>query len=299
MADAGNFRVSLASKDVIKDYVLPYSEKMIGSIGKMDEELFWAAGPGIYVGELEGELITGISMIQHSEAYGYASLYYCEDDHRGKGFGLKTWQTSRAAIDQKVNLGLDAVPSVVHIYERSGFKRAWNMGFSNFRVSSVIEAYRNLSVANISTKPATAVNFAELRLYTEDVIGINFTQAGLLEKYVTLPTHVAVVAVSESGKIVGFAVMRECRNNGEHRLAPLLADTGDIARLLLLQLAKNVDQSQKFNGYMMEEINPEAKKIAEEIKGEKITDLIRMYTGEDPPIRKEKYFGLFSIELAG
>jgi GNAT superfamily N-acetyltransferase len=266
MVDSGNFKVSPASKDVIKDYVVPYTETMVGSIGKMDEELYWAAGPGIYVGELEGELISGVAMIQHSEAYGFASLYYCEDDHRGKGFGFKTWQTSRAAIDQKVNIGLDAVLSAVHIYERSGFKRAWDVGFYYLHVSSIIEAYRNLSVANISTKPATAVDFAELRLYTEDVIGINFAQAGLLEKYVTLPTHVAVVAVSESGKIVGFAVIRECRNNGEHRLAPLLADMGDIARLLLLQLAKTVDSSQKFSVAVLDEVNPEAKKITEERK---------------------------------
>jgi ribosomal-protein-alanine N-acetyltransferase len=299
-----NFKVSLASKDVMREYVMACTQKISGSIGKMDSELFWAAGPegaGVYVGELDGELVTGIAMIQHNESYCWVGSYYCEEHHRGNGFAFKTWQMSRAVINQKANIGLDAAPSGVQLYEKSGFKRVWDLTFCSFHVSSIIEVYRNTSLADISTKPATEVDFAELQLYTEDVIGIKFAQAGLLEKYITLPTHVAVVAVSRSGNIVGLAVIRECHNSEKqgYRLAPLLADTGDIARLLLLQLAKKVDLSQKFNICVLDEINPEAERIADEMKGEKITDLVRMYTGEDPPIKKEKYFGEFSPELAG
>jgi GNAT superfamily N-acetyltransferase len=291
----GNFKVYPASKDVINDYVLPRSERVRKFVGKMDAELYWAAGrpegAGIYVGELDGELITCIAMIQHNESYGWVGLYYCEENHRGKGFAFKTWQTSRAAIKQKANIGLYAMPSASHLYERSGFERTWGATVYGFRVSSIIEVYRKISVADISTKPATEVDFAKLRLYTEDVIGIKFAQVGLLEKCITLQTHAAEVAVSRSGNIVGFAVIRECHNSEEkgYHLAPLLADTVDIARLLLLQLAKKVDFSQKFITLVLDEINHNANKIADEINGEKIVDLTRMYTGGDLPIKKEKY----------
>jgi hypothetical protein len=77
--DTGDFKVYSASKDVVKDYVVAYAERMKGFIGKMDAELYWAAGTpegaGIYVGELEGELITGIAMIQHNESYSWVGLY--------------------------------------------------------------------------------------------------------------------------------------------------------------------------------------------------------------------------------
>jgi hypothetical protein len=187
--------------------------------------------------------------------------------------------------------------SAACLFEKSGFKRAYNVTFYGFRVSSIIEVYHNISVANISTKPATEVDFTKLRLYIEDVIGIKFTQAGLLEKYVTLPTHIAVVAVSESGTIMGFAVIRECRNSEEqgYHLAPVLADTGNIARLLLLQLAKKVDKNQKFRSVVLDETNSEAKTIADEVKGEKIEDFVCMYAGEELPIKKGKCFVELSL----
>lgn len=302
---ADKLKVSrVTSRDELREYVMVYTEKMIGSVGKMDEELNWAAGPkgaGFFVGELDGERITGIVMMQHSDSYGWVALYYCEEKYRGKGFAFKTWKTARAAIDPRVNLGLDAVPSAAHLYERTGFKRAWALSFYNFNVSAILEAYNSMTTDGISTKLATQIDFTELRLYTEDVLGITFAQAGLLEKYITLPTHTAVVAVSGSGNVVGFAAIRECVNCEEkgYRLAPVLADTGGIARLLLLELAKTVHLNQKFCIVVLHGINPEAKKIVDEVKGEKIVDLVRMYTGGEQPIKKEKYFGEFSPELVG
>ena len=271
----------------------------------MDDELNWAAGPegaGVYVGELNGENITGVAMIQHNDNYGWVGLYFCEEEHRGKGYAFKTWKTARAAIDPKVNLGLDAVVSAAPLYEREGFKRAWKLSFYNFSVSSILEAYSNMTTPDgISIKPATEADFGKLKLYTEDVIGLTFAQPGLLEKWITLPTHTAIVAVNDGGDIVGFAAIREsinCKEDG-YRLAPVLADTGNIARLLLLKLAKAVDSTQKFGIYLPYGINSEAKKIGDEVKGINYMEVIRMYTGGELPMKKEKYFGVFSAELVG
>lgn len=295
----------VTSKEVMHEYVLDYCQRLGWVPGKMDDELNWVAGPegaGVYVGELNGERVTGVAMIQHNDTYGWVGLYFCEEEHRGKGFAFKTWKTARAAIDPKVNLGLDAVVSAAPLYEREGFKRAWELSFYNFSVSSILEAYNDMTAPHgISTKPATEVEFAKLRLYTEDVIGFTFAQPGLLEKWITLPTHTAVVALNDSGDIVGFAASREsinCKKDG-YRLAPILADTGDIARLMLLKLAKAVDSTQKFGIYVPYGINHEAKKIGDEVKGERYMDVVRMYTGGELPMKKEKYFGVFSAELVG
>ena len=297
----------VTSKELMNKYVLDYCQRLlIGWVpGKMDDELSWAAGPEgaeVYVGELNGKNITGVAMIQHNNTYGWVGLYFCEEEHRGKGYAFKTWKTARAAIDPKVNLGLDAVVSAAPLYEREGFKQAWKVGIYDISVSSILEAYSNMTTPDgISIKPATEVNFGKLKLYTEDVIGFTFAQPGLLEKWITLPTHTAIVAVNDGGDIVGFAAIREfinCKENG-HRLAPVLADTGNITRLLLLKLAKAVDSTQKFWTCVPCEINSEAKKIGDEVKGINYMEVIRMYTGGELPMKKEKHFGVFLGELVG
>ncbi len=87
----------------------------------------------------------------------------------------------------------------------------------------------------------------------------------ILEKWITLPTHTsALVAVNENGDIVGFAAIRESLTLDKtgYRLAPLLADSGDIARNLLLDLAKKVVPEQKFVIYLASGINDTANTIA-------------------------------------
>lgn len=300
-------KVSKVTKELIHDYILDSLQRLTWLPGKMDDELFWIAGPhegaGIYVGELNGELITGVAMLQHNDTYGWVGFYFCEEEHRGKGFAFKTWKTARAAIDPKINLGLDAVVSVAPLYEREGFKRAWKKGKYYFFVTFILQAYSNMTPLEdgIIIKSATEIDFAKLKLYIEDVIGFKFARAGILEKWITLPTHTAIVAVNNNGDIVGFATIRETinvREDGYH-LAPLLADNGNIARFLLLKLAKEVESTQKFVIYIPYEINFEAKRIVDEVKGEYKSNGIRMYTGDELPIKKEKYFGMFSDQLTG
>ena len=57
-------------------------------------------------------------------------------------------------------------------------------------------------------------------------------------------------------------------------------------------LAKEVNLAQKFVIFILYETNAEAKNILEELKKDH-------YTGDEPPLKKEKYFGSFSIDLVG
>lgn len=132
-----------------------------------------------------------------------------------------------------------------------------------------------------------------MKLYVEDVIGVTFAHCSLLEKWISLPTHKALVAVKENGDVVGFAATRESvtLDKTGYRLAPLLTDCGDIARLLVLKL---VSSNQKFS---IRILNAEAKKMANEMKGKKYEDTVRMYTRGEIPIKKEKYFGVFGAPV--
>ena len=101
--------------------------------------------------------------------------------------------------------------------------------------------------------------------------------------------------------VVGFATIRETINLKEdgYHLAPLQTDNGDIARFLLLELAKGVNLAQKLVIFILYETNAEAKNILEELKKDHYADVVRMYTGDEPPLKKEKYFGSFLIDLVG
>ena len=298
-------KVKKVTKELMHDYILDNLQRLTWLPGKMDDELFWIAGPegaGVYVGELNGEMITGVAMLQQNDTYGWVGFYFCEEKHRGKGFAFKTWKTARVAIDPKINLGLDAVVSVSHLYEREGFKRAWKNSNYYLFVTFILQAYNNMTPPDdgIIIKSATEIDFSVLKLYVEDVIGFTFARAGILEKWITLPTHTTLVAVNDNGDVVGFAAIRETINVREdgYRLAPVLADNGNIARFLLLKLAKGVESIQKFVFQVPYEINFEAKRIVDEVKGKHKSDAIRMYTGSELPIKKEKYFGIFS-DLTG
>lgn len=77
----------------------------------MDDVLFWEAGPegaGVYVGELDGQPITAVGVIQHNDTYAWVGFYFCEEEYRGKGYAFNTWTVARAAVNPTVNLGIDA-----------------------------------------------------------------------------------------------------------------------------------------------------------------------------------------------
>lgn len=90
----------------------------------MDDVLNWVAGPegaGTYVGELNGQPITGVTMIQYGDTYSWVDRYFCEEKYRGKGYAYKTWKIARAALNLQVNIGLNAVTPACFLYEREGF----------------------------------------------------------------------------------------------------------------------------------------------------------------------------------
>ena len=296
----------IGSKEEMRDFVLDYCRRLGWRPGKMDHELNWAVGPegaGMYIGRLNGKPITGVGMFQHNDSYAWAGLFFCDEEHRGKGFAFKTWKAARAALKPNCNLAGDALVTATHLYEKEGGKRAFETNFCFFPVSSITKVYGKMNAQDfcVSIKPATEVDFKNLKLYTEGIIGITFDRDDFLKTLITLPLHVAVVAVSTDGGIVGFACIRETINFDEdgYRLGPLLANSGDIGRLLLLELANRADVSKKFGIFFCDETNPDANKIKCELGASKYFTVVRMYSGGEVPMKKEKYFGLISPNLVG
>ena len=208
-----------------------------------------------------------------------------------------------AALDPNSNVSLNSVVAAAHLYEKEGFKGSFEASFYLFPVSSVVKVYGSMDAQDfgVSIKPATEVDFKNLKLYIEDITDITFNRDDFLMTLITLPLHVAVVAVSTDGGIVGFACIREAIKFDEngYRLGPFLADSGDIGRLLLLELANRADVSKTFGIYLCDETNPDANKMKYELAASKCYTVLRMYTGGEVPMKKERYYGLVTPELVG
>src|SRR5690606_18845555 len=89
--------------------------------GRNDAPAFFDADhSGYFVGLLNGEVISSISVVKYGPEYGFVGFYIVKPEHRGKGYGLRLWQHALATLDAEI-AGLDGVLAQTANYERSGF----------------------------------------------------------------------------------------------------------------------------------------------------------------------------------
>ena len=89
--------------------------------GLSDAEAFWAADPGgFWIAVLGDEPVACISVVRHSDAFGFLGFYICRPEHRGQGHGHALWQAAIAHLGDRC-IGLDGVLAQQENYRRSGF----------------------------------------------------------------------------------------------------------------------------------------------------------------------------------
>ncbi|MEM8539263.1 MAG: GNAT family N-acetyltransferase, partial [Pseudomonadota bacterium] len=92
--------------------------------GLHDAEAFHRVDPdGFLMGWLNGTPVSAISVVRHSDRFGFLGFYLCLPDHRGKGYGMATWRAGMAHLGDRI-VGLDGVPAQEANYMRSGFTLA-------------------------------------------------------------------------------------------------------------------------------------------------------------------------------
>ena len=131
--------------------------------GKTDAHAFFATDPGGFlVGRLDGEPVTGISVVKYGPAFGFLGFYIARPQVRGNGYGIQIWNTGMKRLAGR-NVGLDGVPAQQANYRKSGFRLAWN----NVRYEG----------APVTAKPPTGVELLDARSIAFDKL------AGICERY--------------------------------------------------------------------------------------------------------------------
>lgn len=252
--------------------------------GNTDALAFHTADPGAFlVGRLDGEPVTCISVVKYGQTFGFLGFYIARPAVRGKGYGIQNWRAGMTRLAGR-NVGLDGVVAQQANYRKSGFHNAWN----NIRYEG--PTFVAKPPAGVGLVDARSVPFDRLAAYDRRF----FPEArdSFLASWISLPERAALVAI-QGGKLVGFAVMRDCQSAS--RVGPLLAASGDIAAALVSALAEKT--GAKSVAIDVPDLNKPAVALAEQTGLKPSFETARMYTGAKPDIDYAGLYGVTSLEL--
>ncbi len=250
--------------------------------GLSDAEAFFAADPaGFWLGLLDGVPIACISVVRHSDVFGFLGFYICRPEHRGAGHGWALWQAAIAHLGDRV-IGLDGVVAQQDNYRKSGF----------------VLKQRNIRYAAAAPVAPTPVPGVVIRPATFDLVAaydracVEAPREAFLRRWLALPGHVALAAET-AGRLSGYAVIRPAREG--FKIGPLFADGPDEARTLFAALLGAVPQGPVFLD--VPEPNRAAVAMAEAAGMAPSFETARMFRGTPPAVADARIFGITSFEL--
>ncbi|GAA1934717.1 GNAT family N-acetyltransferase [Streptomyces durmitorensis] len=251
--------------------------------GLRDGASFFAQDPeGFFMGRIEGEPVSAISVVNYDEVYAFLGFYLVRPDLRGHGHGLATWRTALAHAGNRT-VGLDGVVAQQDNYRRSGFEFAHRtIRYSGTVPGGAARPARILPVEAAGLRAITAYDAAS---YPAD-------RPRFLESWLTAPGHRALARIVD-GRITGYGVLRPA--HGALRIGPLFADTRADAEELFDALTAETDGVPVVID--VPESQPHAVALAE-TRGMKPTfETARMYTGPVRERAEERVFGVTTLEL--
>ncbi|MFE6813807.1 GNAT family N-acetyltransferase [Streptomyces sp. NPDC057677] len=254
--------------------------------GVSDAAPFFAQDPrGFFLGRVDGEPVSAISVVTYDEAYAFLGFYLVRPELRGLGHGLATWRGALAHAGDR-SVGLDGVPDQQDNYRRSGFVTA-------YRTARYVGEVPAPDSPVTGVVPAGTVDPVALAAY--DNACHHADRPRFLAAWLTTPGHRALVRIVD-GRPAGYGVVRPAQD--EARVGPLFADTPADAAALLDALAA---EAREFGSARiavdMPESNPAAARLAEERGLEPTFETARMYTGPVRPVAHARVYGVTTLEL--
>jgi ribosomal protein S18 acetylase RimI-like enzyme len=252
--------------------------------GLDDAECFFRTDPGGFlVGLLDDEPIASISVVKYEKHFGFLGFYIVKPEYRGQGYGYKLWQAGMAALKGR-NVGLDGVVAQQNNYRKSGFKLAWrNIRYAGGGGGTAPESGE---IADISSLPLEIIADYDRRFFPAQ--RLNFLNLW------TRSAHGRALGVMSGKCLTAYGVIRQCRNG--YKVGPLFVDSAETAEKLFLALKAPLPSTIPV--YLdVPENNPEAMKLAEKYRMEKVFETARMYTGAVPDMELDGIFGVSSFEL--
>ncbi|MCP4974064.1 MAG: GNAT family N-acetyltransferase [Prochlorococcus sp.] len=252
---------------------------------------------GLWVGWLGNNPVGCIAGVRYNAAYGFIGLFMVVPEQRGHGYGVQMWEHALEHLVDLPCIGLEASLDRVDDYKRWGFEAAspttrWQLvGNGELMAtddSSGFEA-NGLQLLEGESIPAMAIQ-------AYDAMREPSPRPHFLADWLKHPAGTVLALVDGNGRCHGFGRIRPCLlQDGEGwRIGPLLADTPQLAELLLRRL---IDRHPGVVLLDTPGANPLADDLLQRLGFSQVSSTLRMYRGVQPPISLADVYGLACLEL--
>ncbi|MCB1866805.1 MAG: GNAT family N-acetyltransferase [Chromatiales bacterium] len=282
MNTTSDYQISTASRAEV-DIAVDWAAAEGWNPGLGDAEAYYRADPsGFLIGRLHGEPVATISAVRYGD-FGFMGFYIVRPAERGRGLGIAIWNAALRHLEG-CTVGLDGVVAQQDNYRKSGFALAFN----NARYEGQAEAdlAPDPNVIELSTLPVGAVMEYDRAFFPAE-------RRAFLRHWITQPGAVAL-GLRAGDSLAGYGVIRPCRTGS--KIGPLYADRPGGADALFRALAARVPAGSAI--YLdVPEVNRAAVSLAESHGMRPVFQTARMYAGAEPPLPRERMFGITSFEV--
>ncbi len=264
------------------DMIVGWAAKEGWNPGSRDADCFHAADPdGFLIGLLDGEPVTAISAVSYGTSFGFLGFYLCVPEHRGKGYGIRTWEAGMARLEKVRTIGLDGVVAQQDNYAKSGF----------------VLDHRNIRFGGA---PSSVPADPAVRLLTEgdqrhvdamDLACFGYARPAFLDAWLNAQGHRAL-GYFHGTRLDGYAVTRPCREGT--KIGPLFAVSPEVGERLFDAATRDAAGPVFLD---VPEPNKSAAALAEKKGLTPVFETARMYFGPKPLLPLGEVFGITSFEL--
>lgn len=257
--------------------------------GLHDAKTYYLADPnGFLLAELEGEPIGCISAIKYSADFAFIGFYLVKPEYRGQGYGMQLWQAALSYLSG-CNIGLDGVAAQQANYQKSGFELA----YANVRFQGDVSLENSNRPGKLkgALVPLKTLPLSSLMVYEKAFFPADRT--AFMQAWVEQEDASALAYVDE-GKVQGYGVIRQCQSG--YKIAPLFADSQEIATSLITALTANLAKGSEFF-LDVPACHQEAMLLAKEFAMVPVFETARMYTQTKPELPLNRIYGVTSFEM--
>lgn len=278
-----SFRIKQMTREEL-NIAIDWAAKEGWNPGPNDADCYFSADPnGFFIGLLDDEPIAAISAVKYSDSFGFLGFYMVKPEYRGKGYGIQIWNAGLKYLEG-LNLGLDGVVEQQENYKKSGFKLAYRN--IRFEGTGGGEPPASGEIVNLSALPFEAIDDYDRPFFPAN-------RSRFTKQWISQPAcHALGIMVND--KLAGYGVMRKCLNG--YKIAPLFADTPDLAESLFLALKTEASSSDPVF-LDVPEVNQAAVSLAKQYSMKVAFETARMYTGDFPDLPFDRLFGITSFEI--
>ena len=251
--------------------------------GLADATCFATVDPdGFFIGELDDAPAAMVSCVNYSAGFAFLGFYIVRADLRGRGLGLRLWQSAIAHAGRRV-IGLDGVVAQQANYTKSGFVLA----YANVRYGGILSAPGAPATATttLSAVPLALVAASDRTVFPAP-------RAAFLRAWIDAPGHIGR-ALLRDDRLSAWGVIRPCRTG--HKIGPLVAEDRAAAEGVLAALLTAQGGGEIFLD--VPSINRDGIALAQGLGLAPVFETARMYTGAIDPLQLERVFGVTTFEL--